>query len=514
MKLYEFTFDKKSNKEKIIINFPDKKDFKFLRSLEGSLYYYNTNIFILYKTEQNILNLYKNNYLPYNISDTLRIKKGIIQNNYLKIYPYTNSGLYSLMKNYTYTDTSECYQFGRFDAKKIKKIYFWKLENNYIKIPIGFKNDFFEYNIEEKRLKRKFKFTDNEIKNCFNYLELRNIQIEAIKSCFKNTNGIIDLVGGLGKTEIALALIKLMKVKTLFITQSIDLAKQTMKRGIKAELDFGIVQGNNIDEKNITVCTIQSSHKLQNSYEMVIVDECHNISSGYIPILENENILYRFGLSATPFNSDKLKTAYIKSFIGDIIFKADNQELIDNKFIAEPIINIIEISEPNLEDINNWYLIEKLGIIENRNRNNKILEICKSKKGILILVKKVNHGKILEKLLKENNIDCIYIHGKSAKQERQEVLEKFEKDNNFVLIGSNILKEGISINSIFNLILAGGGQSYFDSLQSLYRGTRVKLKDQFNVYDFMDSFNRITLRHSKQRIKDYSDKGFNKINYI
>jgi len=512
MKLYEFAFDKKTNQEKIIINFPNKKEFPFLKSLQGSLYYYNTNTFIMKNSAENKNQLIKYGYVKYQKSLLHSISSIITKNNYLLIH-CNNIMKYSLMKKYTYTDISNCYQYGRFDATKIKKVYFWKLENDYIKIPIGFKNEFSEYNIEDKRLKRKFKFTDEEIKNCLGYLELRDIQIDAIKSCFENTNGIIDLVGGLGKTEIALALIKLMKVKTLFITESIDLAKQTMKRGINANLDFGIVQGNNIEEKNITVCTIQSSHKLQNDYEMVIVDEVHNCSQSYIPVLENENILYRFGLSATPFNSDKLKTAFIKSFIGDIIFKADNQKLIDNKFIAEPIINIIEISNPEL-DINDWYLIEKLGIIENRNRNNKILEICKSNKGILILVKKVNHGKILEKLLKENNINCIYIHGKSTKQERQEVLEKFEKDNNFVLIGSNILKEGISINSIFNLILAGGGQSYFDSLQSLYRGTRVKLKDQFQVFDFMDSFNRITLRHSKQRIKDYSDKGFNKINYI
>ena len=54
MKLYEFILDKKTNQEKIVINFPDKKDFPFFKSLQGSLYYYNTNTFIIYKTKENI----------------------------------------------------------------------------------------------------------------------------------------------------------------------------------------------------------------------------------------------------------------------------------------------------------------------------------------------------------------------------------------------------------------------------------------------------------------------------
>ena len=82
------------------------------------------------------------------------------------------------------------------------------------------------------------------------------------------------------------------------------------------------------------------------------------------------------------------------------------------------------------------------------------------------------------------------------------------------MIGSNILKEGININAVFHLILSGGGQSYFDALQSLYRGTRVKLKTEFNVYEFLDKFNYMTLRHSQQRIRDYKNKGFTKITYV
>lgn len=507
MKIYEIIVDKKTNIKKIIINYPENKI--FLKSLRGAIYYANTNSYSLEFSEFNINKLKENNYNEY-IEKEITYKQIQLTNNYINILVDDNSK-YVLMKKYTFLDTSNCFSFGKYDQKKAKKIMMFKLNNEYLQIPIGFKNDFDNY--DDLRKKRKFKYTIEEIKNCLGYIQLYDEQIEAIISCFQNTNGIIDLIGGLGKTEIFLALCKLMNLKTLIITESIDLCTQTYKRAKQAGLNIDIVQGNNVKENQITICTIQSSHKIKDEYEMVIIDECHNISSRYIPII-SKNILYRFGFSATPFSKNKLKNAYIKSFLGDIIYNAKTETLIQNKKIAEPIFYIINIEQPkNIYNLNNWNDIEKLGIINNNYRNKKIIDICKNlDTQILILIKKIKHGKILEKMLIEENINCLFIWGSTIKEDREKVIKEFDKNNNkFVLIGSNILKEGISIDSIFNLILAGGGQSYFDNMQSLYRGTRVKLKNQFNVYDFYDKFNRITCNHSEQRIKDYKNKGFTKI---
>jgi superfamily II DNA or RNA helicase len=232
--------------------------------------------------------------------------------------------------------------------------------------------------------------------------------------------------------------------------------------------------------------------------------------------LQSDQFIYRFGFSASVFGKNTIKNMTIKQFIGDVIYTKDNQKLIDEKKVAKPNFKIIKINKPYLQKIKNWKVIEKLGIIQNNYRNQKVVELCiKIKKQTLILVKKIEHGEEIKQLLESNNIKCVFLHGKHTKEERKKVLQEFEKNNNeFVLIGSTILKEGVSINAIFNLIYAGAGSSFVDTLQSIFRGTRIKLKDEFNVFDFLDEFNPITLKHSNQRIKLYKEKVYDNIRII
>lgn len=198
MKIYEIIEDKKTNQKKIIINFPDKSDFKFLKSLKGAKYYHNTGIWVIDYDINNIYELDSKNYFGYIESSMHVFNLGYIDNNYIVITG-NDFCLYALIKKYTFLDYSGCKRFGKFDGKKLKRIYFFKSNKGWLKIPIGFINDFKDFDIIDNRIKRKWKFTDDQIKNCLGYLQLYDIQIEAVKSCLKNTNGIIELVGGLGK---------------------------------------------------------------------------------------------------------------------------------------------------------------------------------------------------------------------------------------------------------------------------------------------------------------------------
>lgn len=521
MKIYEFYYNKKSKQEEIIIHYPDKKHYELFKSLELSKHYLNTNTWTFKKSIYNENKLFQNGFKLYN--EEMQIKNILINNNYLNIYYYNEMSKYNIMKKYTFTDNSECYVFGKFDAKKIKRIKFFKLEDYCIKVPVGFKNDFNHFEMIDNRKKRKWRFTDEEIKSCLSYLELYDIQIEAVKSCLNNVNGIIKAPTGSGKTEIFIAYLKLTNLKALILTTSIDLAKQTYDRMIKANLDVGIVQGTNIDEEHqIVIATVQSSHKLKNKYECVVVDECHEISNIHEKVLSDENIIYRFGFSATPLfrgKTNELKNMIIKHFLGDIIFEIKAETLQKLNKIATPYIKMIKIKNEKLyrlENERNWDIVEKLFITDNNERNKKVVELCKQiETQKMILCKKIKHGKIIEQMLLEENIKCIFLKGDNKKEERERVLKEYDLNkNDFILIGSKILFAGIDLQNIFNLFYVAGGKSIFEVIQSLGRALRSKTKLTVNIFDFYDCNNNVVESHSKKRIDLYRKEGFDNIEII
>lgn len=509
----------KKNKQTILLTFDDLSIIDQLKKLSGFIYY--SQVIQYYCNVDNIRLLKNLNFdIIYDI-DQIQIKadKAFLDNNYIHIY-CNDIVQYKIIKMFTVFDYSNCYKYGKFDIKKAIKKEFYIKKRNKLLVPIGLKDDLsIAYN--DIRDRKQFNFADQKIAKCLGYLSLYDYQVEIVKKCLKE-NGIIKSVTGSGKTEMFLALIKLINLDTIILTTSIDLARQTYNRAKKAKLDVGLVQGNNIDnDHKIIVATVQSSHKIVKQFKVIVVDECHQISDIHEKILSNKKIKYRFGFSATPFLSgnNKLKNTIIKQFIGPIIYEMKSKTLQENNQIAIPYINIIKMENKELyqyNDNNDWKIIEKLFIIENYERNMRIINLCKEiKTQKIILVKKIKHGKILKKLLEEYNIKSIFLEGNIDKLEREKVLKEFDKNKNkFILIGSKILFTGISLQNIFNLFYVAGGKSNIEVLQSLGRGLRSKTKTTVNIYDFNDLGNYIVENHSRYRLKYYKKEGFNQINFI
>jgi superfamily II DNA or RNA helicase len=445
----------------------------------------------------------------------------ILSNNYIKII--SNYSIFLKIENYFIVDDYKyAYNKHGFDSSRIKKVRFLRLSEEYGLLPIGFLDDLklflkkeeMIFNIIDDRKIDLFKFSIEEIKKCLNYLILYDYQIQAVKKCLNNYNGLIKLPTGSGKTEIFLVLCTLMKKRTLILFSRIDLAQQTFDRAEYARLDVGIVQGDNIDENHmIVMCTIQSSDKLKNKYEMVIVDEVHNAKSkSYRKLLRKKYFIYRFGFSATPFadgKKNKLGNYYIKSFIGDIIYELPSSDLIDLKKIAKPKIRFIEI-KGNVVG-NEWLDIEEIGIIENNKRNNIIVDLCRKNNKVIVLIKKIRHGEILEKMISNS----IFLYGNTKSEKKKKMIKDFENRKDIIIIASTIFDEGINIKSIKNLIIAGGGNGQRKAIQRLGRGLRITdNKFEVNIFDFYDKTNLILETHSKNRISFYKKEGFSDIEII
>lgn len=460
------------------------------------------------------------------------IKISIDDNRFLTLES-KESNLDLIDEIFTYQDLSQCWTMGRFHRDRIKYVHFLTRKKKIptmALLPIGFLDELTQW-LDQRP--SKYKIFDNRkndlsipsdivIENNLSYLKLHDYQVEAVKVALEKGNGLIKSPTGSGKTEMFISLCNLVKKKTLILFARVDLAHQTLKRMKKAGLDAGIVQGNNIDENhNIIMCTVQSRHKLEqfHEYEMLIVDETHRASAeGYQDILRHSKARYRFGFSATPLTpKDKLKNARIKSMLGDIIYEVQPKKLMDEKKIARPTVHIIPIEKPFNISNSQWMAAEKWGIVNNVHRNEVIRRLAETLDGqIMILVKKIDQGKLLEEKIKNSH----FLYGASKQSDREEIVKMFDSGDPFVLIASTIFDEGISIDNINHVIIAGGGASYIKTLQRLGRGTRIVrddkgkiIKSTVDIYDFLDKENPILLKHSNNRVKIYEREGFEQIIY-
>lgn len=525
------TYTTLNDKVRITINGLERNDFfdalEKIKICSGALYDPILKKWTINNTENNLIVLKENKFLEVigdNQLEPIPVLDAIeIYNSEIHIFG-NNRILNDVYNKFTFKDFSYCWLNGRFDKSKIAERKMLKIKSGFGILPVGFRRQLLllakDLNLQDYRVidnrDNEIIIDESKIKDNLSYLELYDYQIEAVKTCIQKTNCIVKLSTGSGKTEIFISLCNLMKKKTIILFARIDLAKQTLKRTLAAGLDAGIVQGNVIDEDHqIIMVTVQSYHKIQNKYDMIIIDECHRaVSPQYQKILKKKEFIFRFGFSATPFvKKDDWKNAKVTRFIGDIEYELSSDVLVEKGKIAKPIINIITINKPHLMYNKKWVEAEKRGIIHNDYRNNHIADLCnfELKGQILVMVQKIKHGQILEELINNG----VFLYGNSDSEKRQEYINKFEKGEKIVLIASTIFDEGISINNINNVIIAGGGLSFIKTLQRIGRGMRImEGKSSVQIFDFLDCFNETLEKHSKDRIDTYLKEGFTDLKYM
>ena len=412
----------------------------------------------------------------------------------------------SIIKNhFTFNDMSKVFAGGSFNKRNIKKVSFlhktgtsFFLFSGFLKRLLLLLKDKFSVEIKDLRAKSPnvdiLKYLPE-----FEYVEHQEKALEKMK---KMNMGIIKLPTSAGKTEIFFSYIRAVNLPTLIIVNRINLAEQTVKRFGEG---MGICCGSKYKENTHMVCTIGSIKKIQNidRFKILIVDECHRaVANKYQEFLMSKTFPYKFGFSATPFENDKYKNSLIEQHLGDIIYEIDINNLIEKEVIVKPKIKFIEIKCPKTID---WPQANLRCIVENNERNKKIIELVDKEKQTLILIKNIEHGKILNKMIE----DSIFVSGVDDVEYRKEIIEDFDNKKINTIISTNIFNEGISISSINQLIIASGGKSKIETIQKIGRALRKhKNKKYAEVYDFMDLNNRFTEYHSKLRKSTYEKVGF------
>ena len=369
-----------------------------------------------------------------------------------------------------------------------------------------------------------------------NGIILRDYQEKALIDVIDNKRGIVRLPTGAGKTILSAFIIKESGMyPNIFLVHRKSLLYQTIEvfKDFFGEDKVGQVGDNIVDfnpyvnvimfqtlsnifdikyesldsvEKDKTEIKnkIESSNKIQES-KMIIIDECHHAGAKTVRDImkKMDNALWRIGLSATPYRDDGCDLL-IESYIGRIISSITASDLIKKGNLVNSRMRFIRYNPGGIKKRFKYDEIYKEEIVNNEYRNKIISEITLKQsqlgRSTLIVVKHIEHGRNLLKILNEMNIDAYFIEGKTKDKVRNEYLNKFKNKEVLVII-STIFSEGVDIPSLDVLINAEGGKSPTATFQKVGRALRpYKDKKECIYIDFIDPY-KFLLDHSNQRIK-------------
>ena len=378
-------------------------------------------------------------------------------------------------------------------------------------------------------------------------LEERDYQIDSSNKALNAGRGILKICTGGGKTPISARMIAEAKAfPFMFYVPSVDLLNQTAESFEKfilkdgKPITVGRIGGGQFSISDINVATIQTavrslgqkfekiddedileddSEDVKSKYPILkqlimeskgfIIDECHKAASATCQAISDFSVsaYFRWGASATPFR-DLGDDILIEACFGKTLVDISASDLIEQGFLVKPTIYFIHMNNFNPHGLS-YSEVYKKGIVENSLRNKYISNLAdkfyNQNRNVLTLVKNINHGKILEQLIK----DPVFIHGSSVKKKRESVLNDIRENKIRQTISSTILDEGIDCRPWDTLILAGAGKSATRAFQRIGRTLRpyenkdlgIKKTDAI-IIDFYDNCKYLK-SHSMKRMALY-----------
>jgi len=384
-------------------------------------------------------------------------------------------------------------------------------------------------------------------------------QESAIRAILQNSKGIVQVPTRGGKTEIVLGSIanflQLYPDFTyLIITPTLKIFYQFYNRALLRGFDKNLISligdGNKsiTDQTKIVIASIDTLYNIVSkrnpddriyqylsNVDCLFVDEVQMISapSFFHTVLSLKNLKRAYGVSGTPFRSKVLdlnlhpRDAICIGLFEKLIYKVDYDVLKERNQISSGYITMLE-SPKNTTPYSKWFdwaTVYKHEITDNENRNNLIASIAKKFSLLnlktLILVQRINHGKTLLKLLSNSNIRVAFSSGQGnfdsdLKNYNGNPLEDFINGKLDVLIGSTIFDLGVDVPSTNLIIIAGGGgASYIKNVQRAARTLMLNPESNNRVFciDFNDIHHPFTKKHSRQRLKDVLDNGWQYVDY-
>ena len=366
-----------------------------------------------------------------------------------------------------------------------------------------------------------------------NPMSLYDYQQEAVLKMMEAKYGILKATTGSGKTQMGIALIKLLRRRALWLCHTADLLNQSRDRAmqyIDPETIGTITEGKVNVGVGVTFATVQTMANLEltqyrDYWDVVIVDECHRVASSASTFTRYEKVLnhlaarHKIGLTATPERSDGLiKATY--ALLGQVAWEVPDSAVADRvmNVRVKPIDTGVGIDEERcLNDdgtINYVKMIEYLTTHEMRNRMIARAIMENKHHSCLILSERLNQLEAIRALLPyEMQEDSAFINGKmtskKARAEREQAIENMRNGRKKYLFASySLAKEGLDVPVLDRLFLASPAKFSSVITQAVGRIRRTaEGKETPVVLDFVDRDIGYCDRAYKERCRSYRKIG-------
>lgn len=391
-----------------------------------------------------------------------------------------------------------------------KYLWLYRVDGSDLILPVGTGKKIRQYLTNDTVIVQDL--ADNGILRYQGNIPLYDYQEPAIQALKHVSCGILQSPCGSGKTQMGIALAAELSRKTLWITHTQDLLKQSYDRAAQYfdKSALGTITAGKVHiGSHVTFATVQTLCKLdlgQYRYEwdVVIVDECHRLAGSptqitmFYKVMNSLAARYKYGLSATVHRGDgMIKSTF--AVLGDVAYQVPD-EAVAEKTMKVRILRKDTETEVSLGclDTDGTLVYSKLipYLTENQERNELIIKdlVCNQEHFNLILSDRLEHlHTLMNGLPAKLWNQAVMIDGsmtsKTARAARVRAIEEMRIGKKHYLFASySLAKEGLDIPRLDRLYMTTPKKDYAVVTQSIGRIARVfEGKAEAICYDYVDS---------------------------
>ena len=342
-----------------------------------------------------------------------------------------------------------------------------------------------------------------------------------------NRRGLVVLPTGMGKTEIALEIMRRTRVPTLVVAPIKNLMHQWHRRIAKSTgYAAGVIGDRERDVRDVSVTTYASAclhmEELGYRFALIIFDECHHLTGEMRTDAARMSVApYRLGLTATPRVATRASED-CRTLIGPVCYRCDRED-VRGEHIADYTTVVLPVGltdeerqqyqafgsvvQDYIKDRRKtdshwrWRYIHAEGRHDPQAR--QAYQAWSARK--TIENRAVGKLETLEELLQlhPNDPTLIFVGANQmaldisrrflipcltsefGKEERNELLDGFEAKRYRALVANKVLNEGVDLPSAKVAIVVGGSGSTTEQTQRLGRVLRKRGDEKAILYELV-----------------------------
>ncbi len=348
---------------------------------------------------------------------------------------------------------------------------------------------------------------------------LRDYQRDAVDAMVAATQGTAIMACGSGKTRCGIAAIARLRLPSIILVHTLDLAEQWRTEIQKVlGLEAAVIGGNEHGRGPITIALVQSLANwdeerlddLLSQFGLLIVDEAHHVSGLFFrTIVDRCPAKYRFGLTATPEREDGL-TPVLDLFLGPPVATVNQQQLVEAGVLTLPEVRTVETGFQFPYECPEDYQPMLDALIADDKRNGLIADTVAREASAgnlcMVLTGRIDHCQALRDLIRARGVRAELLTGEIKKDRRAELLQAARAGELQVLVATTLADEGLDLVTLSRVFLTYPGKARGRTIQRIGRVMRTAPgKEDAIVFDFIDTKVPVLRRHHIQRKQLYAE---------